>query len=133
MNFDFTLPGLGRPQSARPKRVGEAIQRELAMLLLRKVRDPRLHQVTVTSVEMSPDLKRAKVFFIVALGGDSAKARKGLERARGFFRTHIARTLNLRYTPDLIFRQDMENRGADRLEELFAEIARQRNDDGDHS
>ena len=101
--FDFTLPGLGRPESSRPKRVAEAIKNELSVLLIQKVRDPLLQQVSISQVEMSPDLKRAKVYYVVPQGVHAGKAGKGLERARGFFRSQLAGRLNLRYTPDLVF------------------------------
>jgi len=68
MDFDFTLPGLGRPKSSRPERVAEAIQHELSLLLLQKVRDARISQVTISKVQMSPDLKRAKEYFLVPKG-----------------------------------------------------------------
>lgn len=122
MGFDFTLPGLGKPESQRPKRVAEAIRTELSVLLLQKVRDPRLREVTITGVDVSPDLKRAKIYFVVPSGRDAAKANKGMERARGFFRSHLARELNMRYTPELVFFQDKHFEEAERLEELFSEI-----------
>jgi ribosome-binding factor A len=126
MDFDFTLPGLGRPRSSRPQRVAEAIQHELSLLLLHKVRDSRISQVTISKVQMSPDLKRAKVYFLVPRGISSAKARKGMESARGFFRSSLARTMNLRYTPDLVFFYDHQNEEIERLDALFAEINRER-------
>lgn len=126
MEFDFTLPGLGRPKSSRPQRVAEAISHELALLLLQKVRDSRISQVTISKVQMSPDLKRAKVYFLVPKGVSAAKAKKGMERARGFFRTSLAKALNLRYTPDLVFFYDHQNEEIERLDELFAQISRER-------
>jgi ribosome-binding factor A len=130
MEFDFTLPGLGRPKSSRPQRVAEAIQHELSLLLLHKVRDARISQVTISKVQMSPDLKRAKVYFLVPKGVNSSKASKGMERARGFFRSHLARKMNLRYTPELVFFYDHQNEEIERLDELFAQIHRERKSDG---
>ncbi|RUM36828.1 MAG: 30S ribosome-binding factor RbfA [Desulfobulbus sp.] len=132
MDFDFTLPGLGKPKSTRPERVAEAIQQELSLLLLQKVRDERLSQVTISNVQMSPDLKRAKVFFLVPKGVSSARALKGMERARGFFRSSIARAMNLRYTPDLVFFYDHQNEEIERLDEIFAQIHREKKADEPH-
>ena len=129
MEFDFTLPGLGRPKSSRPERVAEAIQHELSILLLQKVRDARISQVTISKVQMSPDLKRAKVYFLVPKGVSSANALKGMERARGFFRSHLAKSMNLRYTPDLVFFYDHQNEEIERLDKLFAQINRERKAD----
>ena len=133
MEFDFTLPGLGRPESSRPKRVGEAIRNELAILLLQKVRDPRLQTVNIVNVAMTPDLKTANIHFTLPAGSNVGKAIKGFERARGFFRTQIARKLNLRYTPELMFRFDKRNEDVHRLDELFREIAGDERSDDENS
>ncbi len=122
MDFDFTLPGLGRPKSSRPERVAEAIQRELSILLQQKVRDSRISLVTVSKVQVTTDLKRAKVYFLVPNGESSSKALKGLERAKGFFRTSIAHALNLRFTPELVFYYDQQNEEIERLDAIFSEI-----------
>lgn len=129
MDFDFTLPGLGRPKSTRPERVAEAIQHELSLLLLQKVRDARISQVTVSKVQMSRDLKQAKVYFLVPKGVSSAKALKGMERARGFFRSSLAKVMRLRYTPDLVFFYDHQNEKIERLDEIFAELNREKKAD----
>jgi ribosome-binding factor A len=71
-------------------------------------------------------LKRAKVYFLVPKGVSSAKALKGMERARGFFRSSIARAMNLRYTPDLVFFYDHQNEEIERLDEIFAQLNREK-------
>ena len=55
MEFDFKLPGLGRPESSRPKRVAEAIKNELSVLLLQKISDPRLSGVLISRVVVTPE------------------------------------------------------------------------------
>jgi ribosome-binding factor A len=124
--FDFNLPGLGRAKSSRPDRVAEAIMQELSLLLVQQVRDSRLHGVSISRVQLSPDLKQAKVWFMVPKGTDPATARKGMDKARGFFRSHIAKTLNLRYTPDLIFFYDKQNEVVEHLEQLFTLINKEK-------
>jgi len=131
MEFDFKLPGLGRPKSSRPRRVAEAIKNELSILLIQKVRDPRLRQVSVSKVDVSPDLKQAKVYFVLPETTEAGPAKKGLEKARGFFRSHIAGRLNLRFTPNLIFYYDTHNEEIERLDELFRQIAREKKADED--
>ncbi len=131
MEFDFSLPGLGRPESSRPKRVGDAIRNELAILLLQKVRDPRLLEVNISKVVMSPDLKRANIHFTLPAGRDAKRATKGLERARGFFRSQMAKRLNLRHTPELFFRFDKQNEAHQRLDELFHQISKDEKSDED--
>lgn len=126
MDFDFKLPGLGRPESSRPKRVAEAIKNEVSMLLLQRISDPRLAGVAVSRVVVTPDLKQAKVYFTVPAGTDHAPALKGMNRAKGFFRSHLAKVLNLRYTPELLFFFDNLNEEAQRIEELFRQIEEER-------
>ncbi len=122
-DFDFFLPGLGRPRSNRPQRVAEAIQHELALLLTGKVRDPRLAMVAISRVVTSPDLRLAKVYYHLGPGaGPRKQVQKAMERARGFFRSHIARTLNLRYTPELRFFYDDLYDEARRVEDLLTEL-----------
>ncbi|CAK8715691.1 30S ribosome-binding factor RbfA [Candidatus Electrothrix laxa] len=126
MEFDFNLPGLGRPKSSRPERVAEAIHQELSILLQQKVRDSRLSGVCVSKVQMSPDLKRAKVYYSLLEGNSVSAAQKGLERARGFFRSHIAKIMALRYTPDLVFFFDNQHKEIERLDQLFVQIDQER-------
>lgn len=129
MEYDFTLPGLGKPQSSRPKRVAEAIRNELSLVLLREVADPRLAEVSFSEVIVAPDLKQAKVYFVLPVGGDSKQALRALKKARGFFRSRLAKAMNLRYTPDLAFYYDRVNEEIHRIDELFLEIDQERRGD----
>jgi ribosome-binding factor A len=129
--FDFTLPGLGKPESSRPKRVAEAIKNELTLLLLQKVRDPRLHAVIIARVDVTPDLKRAKIYFTLPPGSEVARASKGLAAAKGYFRSHLAAQLNLRFTPELVFYHDRHREEAERIDELLRQIAKEKKADED--
>ena len=126
MDFDFKLPGLGRPESSRPKRVAEAVKNELTLLLLQQVADPRLNGVAISRVEVTPDLKQAKIFFTVPAGRDPDLGLKGMQRAKGFFRSRLAKVLNLRYTPDLLFYFDNLNEEMERIDSLFRQIDKER-------
>jgi ribosome-binding factor A len=91
----------------RADRVGDSIRRELSRLLLREVKDPRLSQVVVTAVQVSPDLRYARVFFTAGAGGaDRQAGLQGLQAAAGFLRGQIGRGLRLRYAPELAFEVD---------------------------
>ena len=117
----------------RAERIGERIQVELARLLLEELRDPRVGFVTLTGVEVSPDLRHAKVYVSV-LGDDLEPTLKALEHATPFLRRELARHAGLKYTPSLRFLEDRSIRGARRVEDLLDEIAEQRDDnpgDGD--
>ena len=116
----------------RQERVSERIHHEVSDLLLNEIRDPRVEQVTVTGVEITPDLKLATVF-VSALGDPEAKdnALKGLERASGYIRRELAQRLAMRVTPALRFVLDESwERGA-RLDALLDNLPSLPADDSD--
>ena len=116
----------------RPARVGHLVQAELAASLLRTAKDPRLQQVTVTAVEMSPDLRVAHVFVRTLAGPETQAATlQALSRAAPFLRGEVGRALGLRVTPELRFTYDTTPDTAQRLEDLLrsATPPRDRNED----
>ncbi|MCD6389986.1 MAG: 30S ribosome-binding factor RbfA [Desulfobulbaceae bacterium] len=119
----FLLPAGLRPEpKRRPIRVGDLIRNEIAMLLLFKIKDPRLLYVTITEVVMTDDLRRARIYFVC----DEKlvkKSEKGLVSAKGFIRSHLARVLNMRYVPELLFLYDPAHAKRERMDQLFQEIA----------
>jgi ribosome-binding factor A len=124
----------GKNEQKRSSRVAEAIRNELSTLLISKVRDPRLLNVHISRVEVPDDLSLARIFFTV-LGGkkEIKEAGIGLERAKGFMRSHIAKTLNLRFTPALLFRYDSIVEKVAELDGIFQEIANERKSQEDDS
>ncbi len=123
--FNFTLPGLGKPKSTRPDRVAEAVTQELAMLLRQEAGDARLQRVAFSRAQVSSDLKLAKIWFTVPENANAVEALKALQHASGFFRSHLAKTLNLRRTPELLFYHDRQSEEAERLERIFIELRSQ--------
>jgi len=105
---------------ARKDRVAAEIQRLLNELLLSEVKDPRLVSARVSEVEVSGDLGLATVFFnTLTLDADPVPIKEGFEQARGFFRTRVARALQLRRVPELRFRHDTTARRAVELGQLI--------------
>ena len=91
----------------RTEQVAEVLQAELSELLRREMRDPRLGFVTIVGVDVSPDLRNARVH--VSCYGDEEEQRaslRALRNAAGFLRTEIARRVRLRTVPQLNFRLD---------------------------
>lgn len=91
----------------RADRVAEAIKREVSILLTQGLKDPTIHFVTVTLVDVAEDLRNANIY--VSIMGDEEtrqESLKGLERARGFVRKSLGASLQLRYTPDIHFSLD---------------------------
>ena len=92
--------------SNRIGRINEEVQRELAALIP-TVKDPRVRgMISVTAVDVTQDLKFAKVYISVLEKEDSAQVLKGLKSAAGYLRRELGRALNLRNTPELTFYQD---------------------------
>ena len=90
----------------RRDRINEEIQKEMATIL-RRVKDPRVSDafISVTAADCIADLKYAKIYYS-ALSGDAKEIAKGLKTATGFIRRELARSLNLRITPELTFIPD---------------------------
>jgi ribosome-binding factor A len=86
----------------RTKRLGNLIQAELGELLLRRVKDPRVASVTLTAVDVSPDLSQAKVYFSLLEQDRREQAQAGLVAAAGFLRRELAARLRLKTMPRLI-------------------------------
>jgi ribosome-binding factor A len=110
-------------QGSRPDRVADQIRGELGLLLTREVHDPGIGFVTITRVQVSPDLQQARVFYTV-LGDDKARkaSARALERAIPFLRRQIGARLRLKRTPELKWLYDESIAGQDRIEQLLNEI-----------
>jgi ribosome-binding factor A len=115
-----------RKPSGRPQKLGDQIQRELSDLLQRELRDPRVGMVTITSVDVSPDLSHAKVFFTVFEKQALEKTLEGLKRSSGFLRSQLARRVKLYTTPELRFVYDESVERGDRLSRLIDSVKREK-------
>lgn len=107
----------------RPQRVAEAIREVVAVFLAEEARDPRIGLVTVTGVRATRDLKRAVVTF-VAHGDEQAQrsSLEGLTAAAVAIRRALARRLQLRVVPELVFEPDLVIEHAARINQLLASI-----------
>lgn len=101
------------------ERLQEEIKRTLSEVLELEARDPRLGFVTITRVRLSADLHQATVFLDFLEAEQSQQLLQLFQEERGFFRSELAKRLDLRYTPELQFRQDEELRQAQRIDELL--------------
>jgi ribosome-binding factor A len=106
----------------RPRKVADLIQRELSDLLRRQVRDPRVGMVTITSVDVSPDLSHAKVFFTLLQQEQKLPTEKALQRAAGYLRSQLAHRIKLYTTPELRFVYDESVERGDRLSRLIDSV-----------
>lgn len=111
--------------SQRAARVAEQMREELAQLI-RNLKDPRVGFVSLVKVDVSGDLRHAKVYVSV-LGDDQAKqeSMKGLQRAGGYLRTELAHLMQLRYTPELHFVLDESIEHGSRIAQLLVQVQKE--------
>ena len=92
--------------SKRMRRVADLIKREVAFLMKASMNDPRLVGIMITTVDVSPDLSNAKIYFTLTDPSMAKEASAALEKARGFVRHSLAGRTEMRYTPQLYFVYD---------------------------
>jgi ribosome-binding factor A len=109
----------------RCDRIADQLQREIADLLLRRVKDPRIEGVTITGVKVSKDLQHARVFYCV-MGSPGQEGKEavavGLHKAKGFMRQELGKRLHMRYLPQLEFIYDASFDYGDKIERLLKEL-----------
>ncbi|MBP2017661.1 ribosome-binding factor A [Symbiobacterium terraclitae] len=107
----------------RAVRVGDQMRDILAELLRDEVKDPRIGFVSIVRVEVSNDLRHAKIFVSV-LGNEQQKkeSMKGLASATGFLRSEVAKRLQLRYAPELHFELDESIEHGQRIAQLLVQV-----------
>jgi len=107
----------------RSDRLGELILAEISHLITREIKDPRIGFVTFTRVDMSDDLRYAKVFVSI-IGSPPEKVRtlQGLSSATGYIRRHLGRALHLRYTPELTFLLDESLEHGAKIAQLLRQL-----------
>ena len=107
----------------RAIRVGDQLLRELADLLMKRVKDPRIKGVTLTGIHVSNDLRHAKVYFsVMDETTDILKVQSGLDSAKGFIKREIGFRMDLKYMPDIAFKHDPTLEMGRHMESLFQKI-----------
>jgi ribosome-binding factor A len=124
--FCMPLPSLeyakmSKPTFKRAARVSDQMKEEIADILMRKIKDPRIGFVTVTDVEVADDLRNAKVFVSI-YGGDKAKTLAGLESASVYIRSELGKRMRMKFVPELLFRFDNTLEQGARIMQLLRTI-----------
>jgi ribosome-binding factor A len=108
---------------SRTQRIGDQMQRELALLIQREIKDPRLGLITITAVDVSRDLSHAKIFITIMGQDDDQETIKGnlriLNDAAGFLRMQLGKSMKLRTVPQLHFNYDASIRRGVELSSLI--------------
>lgn len=107
----------------RIEKLQELIKQELGKMLLTDLKDPRIGFVTVTDVEMTGDLREAKIYVSVMGGAEQVKnSLEGLQSALGFIRREIGQRIRLRFTPEISFALDTSLDYGDHIQKLLLQV-----------
>ncbi len=110
----------------RSERVADLIHQEIAELLLRRVKDPRISGVTLTGVELTDDLQHAKVFYCISGSNPDESVKKsvaaGLDKAKGFIRQELGKRMHMKHLPQIDFRYDSSFEYGEKIERLLKEL-----------
>ncbi|MBI2873857.1 MAG: 30S ribosome-binding factor RbfA [Firmicutes bacterium] len=118
---------VGAVNNLRPRRLAEAVKEILAEMLREEIKDPRIGFVTITGIEVTPDLRFAKVYVSV-LGepADKTNCLAGLESAKGFLRRRNGEEVKLRFVPELHFRLDETAEDTQRISGILKKLSEEK-------
>ena len=110
----------------RVERLNSAFQEEISDILRNEIKDPRVGFVSITRVDLTQDVRQARVYFSV-LGPEESRQEslEGLKSAAGFIRSEVARRVRLRYAPEIVFRLDDSIVHGVRIMELLNQVKRE--------
>ena len=118
----------------RIEKLQELIKQEMGKMLLRELKDPRIGFVTVTDVEMTGDLREAKIFVSVMGGEEQVKnSLEGLQSALGFIRREIGHRIRLRFTPEISFALDTSLDYCEHIQKLLLQVEGDLNKNADNA
>ena len=111
----------------RVDRLAEQIQREVDDILLKRVRDPRVQDITITGVDVTGDLQQATIYYSLLSdkASDGEKAQQGLDKAKGLIRRELGSRLNIFKTPELTFKRDPSVAYGSRIDQLINQLHKQ--------
>ena len=108
---------------SRQERVEEAIRKEVSLIIHDELKDPRIGFVTIIRVELTKDLRNARIFYsVLGKEEDHKKTKLALDSALGYIRSLVAQRINLRYATELIFQEDHSTEYSVRIEEVLNKI-----------
>jgi len=108
----------------RDRRVGQEIQREVNDILLKKIRDPRVKDVTVTDIHVTGDLSQATIYYSILsdLASEAKAAQTGLEKATGLIKRELGARLSLYKIPELFFERDESVQEGNKIDDLLRQL-----------
>ena len=115
----------------RPERMAEAIKRLVSEVVQSGIKDPRVKLVTITNVEVTQDLRLAKISYSVM--GDQKEKKSveaGLKSAKSYIKRHIADNITARYVPDILFRADDSAEYRQNIDNILNKISKEKKNEG---
>ena len=110
----------------RQGRIDEEYRKELSQIISYELKEPSVTgMISVTRVKVTPDLKYAKIYVSILNSKNLKKTMEGLKESTGFIRTQVAKTINLRITPELIFELDDSLEYGEKIEKILKELKNQ--------
>jgi len=108
---------------SRHERVASALQKEISLIIHDELKDPRLGFVTITRLELTPDLRYAKIFFsVLGKEKDYKKSKEALDSALGFIRKELSQRIKLRFAPEIVFKEDRSGEYSVRVLQILEEL-----------
>lgn len=121
-------------EGKRSEKVADLIRKEVAEMFLKTVKDPRIGLITITRVTVTEDCRLARIYFSVpGTVEEREKSVKGIESAKGYIRRELARRVNLRYTPEIIFEFDSSIEYAIHIGEVLESLKKEREENPDEN
>lgn len=121
-------------EGKRSDKIADLIRKEVSEMFLKTVKDPRIGMITITRVHVTEDCRLARIYFSVPGSGEERdRSMKGLDSAKGYVRRELARRINLRYTPEIIFKFDPSIEYAIHISEVLETLKKEREEDPDET
>ena len=103
--------------------MAETIHKEISSLLIKGLKDPRIGFVTITSVDVTSDLRQARVYYTLMASQDDRRGTKaGLDSFSSYIRQHLGRQLHMRFIPEIRFEYDASFDYGQKIEKLLSEV-----------
>lgn len=113
----------------RPKKVREALRREISMIIQNEIKDPRLGFTTITRVEISNDLRNAQVYYTVLNEKEKTNTKHALSSAEGYIKKLIGDRIKMKFVPEITFRLDKSAESTRRVHEILDELKKEERPD----
>ena len=111
----------------RPERIASEMREIISTIIVEEIKDPRIGFITITRIEVTPDIRNAKVYFS-CLGDKKEKdyATEGLNSASGYIRKNLGEKMRFKFVPELLFRLDESSEYSIHLNEIFDKIHKEK-------